>query len=81
MSEQECGGQAPDLWLLSAPELKRAIAELEAERDTLEARCRVVRRRIAILRAERLARRVRRTSIRAPWRRPCCGGCRSSRDA
>ena len=52
MSEQEWGGQVPDLWMLSGPELKRAIAELEAERETLEARCRVVRRRIAILRAE-----------------------------
>ena len=43
-------------WRLSRQELNEAIAVLERERETLEVRCLVVRRRIALLRAERLAR-------------------------
>jgi len=41
--------------MLTDEELRAAIASLEAERETLEAQCCVLRRRIALLRAERLA--------------------------
>ena len=43
-------------WRLSRQQLNDAIAVLETERETLEARRLVVRRRIALLRAERVAR-------------------------
>ena len=56
MLKQGRGGQVPDPWKLSTSELNAAIIELEAERETLEAQCCVMRRRIALLRAERLAR-------------------------
>jgi len=56
MAAQDCGGQVPDPWKLSNEELSARIAELEAERETLEAQCCVVWRRIALLRAERVAR-------------------------
>ena len=52
----ERGEEALDLWRLSRPELNEAIARLEGEHETLEARCLVLRRQIALLRAERLAR-------------------------
>ena len=42
--------------MLTDEELRAAIASLEAERETLEAQCCVLRRRLALLRAERLAR-------------------------
>ena len=56
MAAQDCGGQVPDPRNLSNEELRARIEELEAERETLEAQCCVVRRRIALLRAERVAR-------------------------
>ena len=57
MAAQDCGGQVPDPWKLSNEELSARIAELEAERETLEAQCCVVRRRIALLRRLRPATR------------------------
>ena len=56
MSADEESRQVLEPWRLSRLELNDAIAQLEGERETLEARCLVVRRRIALLRAERLAR-------------------------
>jgi len=56
MVKQGGGGQVLGPWMLSDDELRSTITELEAEREVLEARCCVVRRRIALLRAERLAR-------------------------
>ena len=56
MAKQGCGAPVPGEWRLSDEELRAAIASLEEERETLEARCCVVRRRLALLRAERLAR-------------------------
>ena len=56
MAGEDCGGQVSDPWKWSDDELRARIGALEAERETLEAQCCVVRRRIALLRAERLAR-------------------------
>src|SRR5262249_26714087 len=56
MSVDGARGDGREPWALSGPELNDAIAQLEGERETLEARCLVLRRRIALLRAERLAR-------------------------
>jgi hypothetical protein len=57
MAEDSWRGPVPDPWLLSKQELHEAIAELEAERATLEAQRCVVLWRIAFLRVERAARR------------------------
>ena len=56
MSADEAGRQLLEPSRLSKDELDEAIAELETERELLEARRVVIRRRIALLRAERLAR-------------------------
>jgi hypothetical protein len=56
MSHGSEGAHEFEPWRLSKQELSEAIAVLETERESLEARCLVVRRRIALLRAERLAR-------------------------
>jgi len=56
MSQEEEEARGFEPWRLSKQELNDAITVLETERETLEARCLVVRRRIALLRAERLAR-------------------------
>ena len=56
MSQEGEGAKGFEPWRLSRQELNDAIAVLESERETLEARCLVARRRIALLRAERFAR-------------------------
>src|SRR6185436_10002869 len=56
MSNPGNEGEALELARLSKPELNEAIADLERALETMEARCLVFRRRIALLRAERLAR-------------------------
>jgi hypothetical protein len=56
MSTEGCGGHAPDVYELSDEQLRAAIVGLEGRRHALEAECQVVRRRLALLRAERLAR-------------------------
>lgn len=56
MSQGRWRGPVPDPLQLSKHELDEAIAELEAERETLEAQRCVVLWRIAFLQAERGAR-------------------------
>jgi hypothetical protein len=56
MSQESGWGHEFEPWRLSREELNEAIAVLETERETLEARRLVVCRRIALLRAERVAR-------------------------
>ena len=56
MSKHGGAAELPGLWMLSDQELGAAIRALEAEQDSIEVQRRVLRRRVAILRAERLAR-------------------------
>lgn len=56
MSTQGCGGETPELWNVSKYELTATIRELERHEEALAAERFVVQRRIAILRAERVAR-------------------------